>query len=52
MGAGLRTMSKGIGKPTGPYRLFLVARPAVTPGVTGQKSAEPILAVASGTEPR
>ena len=37
---------------TGPYRLFLAARSAVTLGVTGQKSAEAILAVASGTEPR
>ena len=37
---------------TGPYRLFLAARPAVTQGVTGQKSAEAILAVTSRREPR
>ena len=29
---------------TGPYRLFLAARPAVTQGVTGQKSAEAVVA--------
>jgi len=32
------------GVTTGPYHLFLTARPAVTRGVTGQKSAEAILA--------
>ena len=32
------------GETTGPYRLFSAARPAVTPGVTGQKSAEAVLA--------
>ena len=37
---------------TGPYRLFLAARPAVTQGVTGQKSAEAIIAVTSRREPR
>ena len=40
------------GATTGPYRLFLTARPAVTRGVTGQKSAEAILAVISRREPR
>jgi hypothetical protein len=40
------------GVTTGPYRLFLTARPAVTQGVTGQKSAEAILAVISRREPR
>ena len=40
------------GVTTGPYRLFLTARPAVTQGVTGQKSAEAILAVTSRREPR
>ncbi len=29
---------------TGPYRLFLTARSAVTLGVTGQKSAEAVVA--------
>ena len=37
---------------TGPYRLFLAARSVVTRSVTGQKSAEAILAVASRREPR
>ncbi len=32
------------GNTTGPYRLFLAARPAVTPGVTGQKSADGVVA--------
>ncbi len=32
------------GVTTGPYRLFLAARPAVTPGVTGQKSADGVVA--------
>ena len=40
------------GVTTGPYRLFLTARPAVTQGVTGQKSAEAIIAVISRREPR
>jgi hypothetical protein len=40
------------GVTTGPCRLFLTARPAVTQGVTGQKSAEAIVAVISGREPR
>ena len=40
------------GVTTGPYRLLLTARPAVTQGVTGQKSAEAILAVISRREPR
>ncbi len=43
MGAGLRAASKGVELTTGPYRLFLTACPAVTQGVTGQKSAEAIL---------
>ena len=34
--------SRGI--TAGPYRLFLAARPAVTQGVTGQKSADGIIA--------
>ncbi len=29
---------------TGPYRLFVAGRPAVTLGVTGQKSAEAVVA--------
>jgi len=40
------------GVTTGPYRLLLTARPAVTQGVTGQKSAEAIIAVTSRREPR
>jgi len=53
MGHGSRTEghSERCGVSTGPCRLFLAARSAVTPGVTEQKSAEAVLAVASGTEP-
>jgi len=40
------------GVTTGPYRLFLTARPAVTQGVTRQKSAEAIIAVTPRREPR
>lgn len=40
------------GMTTGPYRLPSTACPAVTQGVTGQKSAEAILAVTSRREPR
>lgn len=36
------------GIATGPYRLLSAARGAVTHGVTGQKSAEAILASAAG----
>jgi len=52
-GHGSRTEVQGesLGRTTGPYRLFLAARSAATPGVTGQKSAEAVLAVASGTVP-
>jgi len=32
------------GGTTGPYRLFVAARSAVTRGVTGQKSAEAVVA--------
>ena len=54
MGQGSRTEGhvERHGVTTGPYRLFLTARPAVTQGVTGQKSAEAILAVTSRREPR
>ena len=38
----VRGESRGI--TTGPYRLYLTARFAVTRGVTGQKSAEAIVA--------
>jgi len=45
-GYGSRTEVHGEsrGNATGPYRLSLAARPAVTRGVTGQKSAEAIVA--------
>ena len=45
-GYGSRTEGhdESCGTTTGPYRLFLAARPAVTPGVTGQKSADGVLA--------
>ena len=45
-GYGSRTEghSERCGVSTGPYRLFLAARPAVTPGVTGQKSADGVVA--------
>jgi hypothetical protein len=45
-GHGSRTEghNESCGTTTGPYRLFLAARPAVTPGVTGQKSADSVVA--------
>lgn len=45
-GQGSRTEAQGEspGEATGPYRLFSAARPAATWGVTGQKSAEAIVA--------
>lgn len=50
-GYGSRTEVHGEsrGETTGPYRLLSAAHFAVTPGVTGQKSAEAILATAFGT---
>jgi hypothetical protein len=51
MGAGLRTRSKGREKPPDP-KGTRTARPAVTSGVMGQKSAEVILAgIAHGGRP-
>ena len=49
-GYGSRTEVHGEsrGTTTGPYGLFLAARFAVTRGVTGQKSAEAILAAEVG----
>jgi hypothetical protein len=46
VGHGSRTEVHGEsrGEATGPYRQLSVARPAVTRGVIGQKSAEAILA--------
>jgi hypothetical protein len=45
-GYGSRTEGhdESCGTTTGPYRLFCAARPAVTPGVTGQKSADGVVA--------
>ncbi|CAL1242049.1 protein of unknown function (plasmid) [Candidatus Methylocalor cossyra] len=49
-GYGSRTEGHGEsrGETTGPYRLFPAARSAVTRGVTGQKSAEAIVAAPVG----
>jgi hypothetical protein len=46
MGQGSRTEAQGEspGSATGPYRPLSAARPAVTRGVTGQKSAEAVVA--------
>jgi len=43
MGAGLRAISKGMGSPPDPTA-SQAARLAATPGVTGQKSADGIIA--------
>ena len=43
MGAGLRAISKGIESPPDP-NASRAARPAVTPSVTGQKSADGVVA--------
>jgi hypothetical protein len=50
-GSRIEDHTERCGEATGPYRLFLAARRAATPGVTGQKSAEAVLAVATGTVP-